>query len=119
MHGPICTLHALEQQIRECLVVQLVTGRDPGEHEIDNRLDRQTTGILPVSVATHAIGYDKQAELLGLCIIGSCPLHGKEAIFVRLVLAFDTWIREMTYSQAQVVTLKPLNAIGYSFLKIR
>src|SRR5215472_5530801 len=104
MHSVVGLLHSIRQQFHEPLVIHCSACRQDRQHIIDDRLNGQATGILAIRMPSHAVCYDEQPELLWLSILSTCPLHGKQAILVWLMLTLDTRVRTCPYYQAEVAT---------------
>src|SRR6266487_45309 len=106
-------LHSIRQQFHKPFVMHFAACLQDRQHIIDDRLDGQAAGILPVYMVAHAICYDEQPELLRLGVLSTRALHGKQAIFVWLMLALDARVRTCPYYQAQAAACHLLHRIRF------
>src|SRR6266704_943682 len=58
-------------------------------YSITDSFDRLATGLLPIFVAAHAIGHDKQAKWVRAGMIGACAMYIQDIILVRIIFAPD------------------------------
>src|SRR6266571_2611315 len=120
VHSMVGLLHSIRQQFHKPFVIHFVACRQDRQHIIDDRLNGQAAGILAIRMPSHAICYDEQPELLWLGVLSTRALHGKQAIFVWLMLALDARVCTCPYYQAQVAACNLLHLICLlRYLRVR
>src|SRR5712692_5296839 len=99
IQSEVCMVGPFGQKFREAALVLRVI-QHCWYYSITDGFDRLATGLLPIFVASHAIGHDKQAKWVRAGMIGARPMYSQDIILVRIIFAPDARVRGTADLQA-------------------
>src|SRR5260370_39476258 len=86
IQSDVCVVGPFGQKFREAALVPRVI-QHCWYYSITDCFDRLAAGLLPIFVAAHAIGHDKQANWVRAGMIVARPMYSQDMILIPIIFA--------------------------------